>query len=272
MKLLILLMLSLTQLAWAQVETGSVVFVDFAQDEITVAADSRSFVPAISAHVDTECKISAFGNKFVFSLAGYASAQGRWTAASEARKVWESQSKIVSNVPILDRVVEGWITVMKNIYSDPVLIADARKRMEIEDDPIVASAVFAAMDKSGNLRSKLVEIYFDIGLFDLLKQIRIVPKVIDVTVGQSSLGHSEIIDEFRNGTTERARDYMNWYTARIASLPLHQRRAEFTSKMAELTVLLHPDKDALAFPIDVLQLRQRTGVHWVWKKPNCPEN
>ena len=58
--------------AWPQIEGGTVVFVYFSKDEVTVAADSRTIRIPDGAQFDTECKISAFGNQFVFSLAGIA--------------------------------------------------------------------------------------------------------------------------------------------------------------------------------------------------------
>ena len=55
--------------ATAQVKTGTVLYVDLSKDEFIVAADSR-WIFLGGNHDDTECKIQAFGNQFVFSMAG----------------------------------------------------------------------------------------------------------------------------------------------------------------------------------------------------------
>ena len=62
-------LLSPISAATAQVKTGTVLYVDLSKDEFTVAADSRSIFLG-GNHDDTECKILAFGNQFVFGMAG----------------------------------------------------------------------------------------------------------------------------------------------------------------------------------------------------------
>jgi len=55
--------------ATAQVKTRTVLYVDLSKDEFKVAGDRRSIFLG-GNHDDTECKILAFGNQFVFSMAG----------------------------------------------------------------------------------------------------------------------------------------------------------------------------------------------------------
>src|SRR5258708_19739793 len=61
------LLLSPISAATAQVKTGTVLYVDLSKDEFIVAADSR-WIFLGGNHDDTECKIQAFGNQFVFSM------------------------------------------------------------------------------------------------------------------------------------------------------------------------------------------------------------
>jgi hypothetical protein len=215
-----------SQLVWPQVETGSVVVGTFDQDEITIAADSRKTMLETGIHDDTECKISAFGNNFVFAVAGTAGSVGGWTAASVARTTWEAESKVASDTPLLDRVVDGWIKAMEKIYGDPELIAIVRRR--ITDVPVVATAAFAAMDKSGNLGLEGINILFDLNLFDTTKQVRLFHSVFAAPVGATiATGRNDVALEFRYKTTQRAKDYANWYETRVDNLALHQRRAEW---------------------------------------------
>jgi len=269
-KYLIPLVLFLSQFAWPQVETGSVIFADFEQDEITIAADSRKNIPENGSHDDSECKISAFGKKFVFSLAGTIERSGHWNARSVARKTWESESKVASKTPLLDRVVAGWIKAMWKFYGEPDTISNIKKHMT--GDPVVATAIFAALDKSDTLRMKAVNIDFDPRLFDTENKVKLIDDVSEIPANSHvSMGHDEIAEEFYAGASPRAKDYMTRYVSQIAGLPLHQRRAELFSKLIELSVSLHPNKDQLALPVDVLQIRKGTGVYWARVKPNCPE-
>jgi hypothetical protein len=270
MKLLPFLLLLFTQFAWSQFKTGTVVYVDFAQDELTLAADSRMNIGS-GGHNDSECKISAFGSKFAFSMAG-AARIGQWNAHSAAREVWKRESKSKSDATLLSRLINGWIEVAKPIYATRDLIADVRKHMSSGDDPVVATAFFAAVDNSGKLKASAVNIDFDLPLFDSTGEIKLISNAHEIPAASSiSMGHDDVVIEFRHDTTQRAKEYMNWFRRRIAALPPHRQRAELASKYIELSILLHPKSNELAFPIDVLQLRA-DGVHWVWRKSNCPVN
>lgn len=271
MKLLPFLVLLISQFAWAQFKSGTVVYVDFAQDELTVAADSRMNI-ASGGHDDSECKISAFGSKFLFSMAG-AARIGQWNAHSAAREVWKRESKSKSDdATLLPRTVNGWIEVAKPIYATPDLIAEIRKHMSSGDDPVVATAFFAAVDKSGRLKASAVNINFDLPLFDSTGEVKLISNANGIPADSSfSMGHDDVVIEFRHDTTQRAKEYMNWFRRRIAALPPHRQRAELASKYIELSILLHPKNNELAFPIDVLQLRA-DGLHWVSRKGNCPED
>src|SRR6266849_10059738 len=63
-------MLLTIQLARPQVKNGTILFINFTPDDLSVAADSRMTLGETGKYDDTECKISAFGNKFVFTMAG----------------------------------------------------------------------------------------------------------------------------------------------------------------------------------------------------------
>lgn len=263
--------LSLNQFALSQIQTGTVVFADFTKNEITIAADSRGTSSRTGAHKDTDCKISAFGNKFVFAMAGASTLNGHWEAKSIAREVWEAQSKISSTTPLLDRVVDGWNRAMKELYSDADFIASIRP--PVTGVPVIATAMFGATDDAGTLRLKTVDITFDPFLFDTQRKVQIVQNVKEVPAGQIRvMGHKEIPLEFWRGTSQRARDYDGRFNLRISNLPIDQQRAKRASKMIELSILLDPKKEELGFPIDVLQLRKGSGVRWVRRKANCPEN
>src|ERR1700674_2194467 len=92
--LIVALLLIPIRIARPQVKSGTVFYVDVTKDEVTIAADSRTTI-SDGRQNDMECKISAFGNQFVFVMSGLVSAEGidGWSGHSIAREVWEVKSK-----------------------------------------------------------------------------------------------------------------------------------------------------------------------------------
>jgi hypothetical protein len=267
MKFLPVLMLW-SQLAFSQVKTGTVIYANFEKDEITIAADSRINIPGLDGHDDMECKIVALSPKSIFSLAGIAERSNHWDAFEVARQTWKIESKKTLTTNLLNRVVSEWLSTMEKSYADPYVIKDLRAHMK--DEPIVATAIFAAVDNTGTLRMEAVDISFDSLFFDSTQQVKLVDKITEIPAhSHISMGHDEVVIEFHDKTTQRAKDYMAWYERRLAGMTVSQSQAELASKFIELSILLHPDNSELGFPIEVLQLRPGTGVHWISHKPKC---
>ena len=272
MKYFLTLLVLSGKMAWPQVETGSVLYVDFSQDEVTIAADSRMTVPTTGGHDDTECKISAFGDKFVFAMAGAVKFSGDngWDAHVIARRIWQSEIAENDAAKLVISVSDKWVAEMENIYRKPDVIRQLRKH--VSDSGVIANATFAASDKSGNLIARAVNIWFDLPLFDSKGTISVSHEGEYLAVGKSiGAGLDEIIDEFQERSSTRAREYIQWFAPQLSGMSPSQRHAAIASKFIELSILLHPRNAELGFPIDILQLVRTTGVRWVLRKPNCPE-
>jgi len=57
--------------ALAQISSGTIIVVDFAEDQLVIAADSRSTLNENAGSPnDTECKTTAFGNQLIFATTG----------------------------------------------------------------------------------------------------------------------------------------------------------------------------------------------------------
>lgn len=143
--------------------------------------------------------------------------------------------------------------------------------MKPGDDPVLESAVFAATDSSGGLAVHAINVCFDLKLFDSVGALSVLHHGSDVAEKDSPLigGHDEIAREFFFRTSPRAKAYMNWFQSRISHLSASDQQAEIGSKMIELSILLHPQNHELGFPIDVVQLRRKSGVYKRWLKPRC---
>src|SRR6266852_284041 len=83
-------LLFLAPIAWSQLKTGTVIYVDLAKNEFTFAADSR-LTMTNGGHDDTECKILAFGNQFALAMSGVVKV-ANWDAHAVARRIWTEES------------------------------------------------------------------------------------------------------------------------------------------------------------------------------------
>jgi hypothetical protein len=279
--LLCVLIMTLRSPAWAQMQHGTVIYFDFSQDDLTIAADSRT--GAAGRTVDTECKISAFGDQFIFAVSGLArrttslpsgSEVTKWTAQSIARSAWQtatSDNRSGSAPMLVAGVAAKWLSRMENNFASPDAIRLARPYLAQSDEHILAEGLFAATDKAGNLSMKAATIFVDLPLFDSTGQIRLWHETYDGKPDTwGSTGYDEVVEEFKRRTSERARQYMQQFEGSISALTKSEQRASLAAKLIELSILYHPKKEILGPPIDVLQLVRGSGVHWIHRKESCP--
>jgi len=274
--IILLLVTVYVPIAWPQVRSGTVIYLYAGRDEVTVAADSRAsaFDPSgqPTGHTDSECKISMFGSQFVFVHAGIVGSDAtKWNPHSVALQAWKEQSATHRTAEALvHAVAKSWTTTMEGLLNDQNIISIQRRRMGIGSDPVLATALFAGTDSSGGMAVRAVEITFDLNLFDSTNVIRLMHDGFDPSAGDHVVGgHSEIVNEFIAKSSPRAAEYMAWYDQRISALSASEQQAELASKYIELSLLLNEHRDELGFPIDVVQLRRKSGVFRRWLKPNC---
>lgn len=249
---------------------GSIVFVIFTPDNLTIAADSR-LTRLAGGHDDTECKISAFGSKFAFAMAGVVFTSGDGNPHSIARGIWQAKTRTnPSTTELISDVAEEWTDKMEKLYAQSGAIGGIRKRTGGES---LATAYFAATDRTGQTILADVQINFDGQLFDKSGRIHIThDKRILRSDNWYSAGRHEIADEYIKGTSDRAKTFMVPFRTQLAALAPSERDAKMASKLVELSILLHPLKADLAPPVDVLQMKPGIGTHWVSIKPNCPKD
>ena len=192
----------------------------------------------------------------------------KWYAPSVAREIWERESKTVSSTALLQRVGDEWIEAAERVYGVPRVIQDVRKH--VIKIPVITTAFFATIDNSGKLQTRAINIGFDPRLFDATGKVKLTHDSGELYPNSLLIGGlGEVANEFNFQATPRAKNYMSWFKSHIADLPSDRQHAELDSKLVELSILLHPRNKELGFPVDVLQLQEGTGVHWVWRKPNC---
>ncbi len=272
-KYLALLLLLSGKMAWPEHHTGSVIYVNLSKSEITMSADSK-VTSSKSGDNHTDCKISAFGDKFAFEIAGLIKDDNPhgWDARLIARKSWKSESLHESDaVKLVQAVTDKWIAATKKIYSDPEYLR--HKRLSHPESDTIANVVFAATDKKGKLAAKAVNVVFDITAFDSKGIVHLSYPSGNLSPGEwKAAGSDEIITEYITGVSVRAMEFLKqWRTQQASNPSPSARQADLATKIIDLSIRLHPHPERIGPPVDVLQIMPTTGIHWIQRKPECPE-
>ena len=235
-----------------------------------MSADSKT-IGAETGKVYSQCKIIAFGDKFVFQIAGLIDNKipNGWDARLIAKNIWKSESLHESDAATLvQRVSDKWIEETKIIYSDPEYIKHKRKFQP--ESPVIANVVFAATDKNGQLSARAVNVVFDIRAFDSTGKVALGYPFEDEVPGKwITAGSSEIIREYMDRSTPRARAFMDKWDVANAKLSSGARQAALAREMIDLSIRLHPNRIKLGRPIEVVQIEPTKGIRWIANENRC---
>ena len=272
MKWIPIIIILVSQVTGPQVQTGAgtVLFLLYSPTLLTVAADSRLTMLG-GEHKDTECKISAFGNKFIFTMAGVVFTNGdKRNPHLISRKIWEVESRKESSAPalVLD-VANKWASKMEETFADPALMAKTRK---ITGGEALATADFAATDRSGKMALASAEMHFDGPLLDRSGQLHFIHEVKLLTARRwYSAGRDDIVKEYMRRTSPRSQQFIAKLGPELSGLPPDESDARLARELIESSIALSVNKNDLAAPVDVVQLRPTLGVKWISLKPNCEQ-
>lgn len=273
--------------ALAQVPSGSVVVVNFGEDKIVIAADSRMVSSGswfTKPPDDTFCKIATLGDKLVFASVRDVGRNnptnydlvGNWNNIKIAREVWAAH-------PRNDKTAEAWLQEVAEDWGEIVAkhwrwdflfnhaeVVDAAAR----ENGVFTIAMFITMD-GGTVHMRTVLIAFTPNK----------PVPIDKVIGNGlgaglcwtcgknnpracALGELGIVEEFCKGTTERSK-IEPW----IIDSPLPPTAGEDarrTVRLVELTAKYVPA--VVGGKVDVLELDKTESIRWLTVKSNCRED
>jgi len=106
--------------ASTQVNSGTVVIINFAKDQIVVAADSLTNNPETGPDY-SYCKIATFDHQLIFTSVGHLSmaklAKPLWNNTDLAREAVRAVRRPNNRAVKLDSVVEHWAKALKNRWS-----------------------------------------------------------------------------------------------------------------------------------------------------------
>jgi hypothetical protein len=214
-----------TPLAYAQIESGTVVVVGYSKKKVIVAADSRE-TNDDGAYRDTACKIAALNDKLIFTATGRAKFISRdvslWDATREARTALMNTQKLNSDKvgDFLDRVAARWgVLLGTNIATN--MQRDASK---LSDEQVLVDGMFIGLDENRELhisheiiRAKIIENATEIQA-DGVKVVTILDKTIF-----RALGEGDISDEFELGKSTRS---LRWKIKTCLGSPRLRARAK----------------------------------------------
>ena len=257
MKWILVLPWLLTQLTGPPIKvgTGTATFLSYSPNVITFAADSRTTL-FVGAPNDTECKISAFENGFVFAMAGVTFQYDGQTPHDIARQMWTANSDEMNAAKLVSTVAEEWTKRMEDLYGQ--LPTSMFSKIRKFGGEMLTTAYFIATNKAGQMAGVSSEIKFDGKLFDLTSRVQIIHDVESLRPNTwYSAGLREITDEYRKESSDRAKEYMTSFMAQLIRLPPSERDAKLAAKLIELSILLIPTKTCWRFPLMSYSLKDQ---------------
>lgn len=263
--------------AIAQIESGTIIVLNSSQNEIAVAADSRSH--NATTYVDNRCKISALGNELIFAASG----KTGYGQLNGTRLVWDAHAIAHEKFRQLDRkhtktlplkLATSWGNeVKKKLQTD--LINDRAETISGANGDRLTAAIFAAFNSNGIsiITGQVTYRFRDNGkpvtAFTITNKIE---RPIAVFIGDA-----EIADEFNANATSRAAQWRD--EANIEATKAQDSVAFLAIKIVGLSIEFQPVKiingnmmHTIGGPIDALRLIHGQGIEWIQRKANCPEN
>jgi hypothetical protein len=257
---------------------GTIIVYTLTQDKVAIAADSRGKIPDMPGHPpdDTNCKITAFNNQFVFSAAG---TQGytpvlaidstpQWDNMTEAaRAVHLHQSESYgSAVAQVTAIAETWSSTIKMNWQ--FLYFGHRNvvmRAAEIGQGVLTTGIFAGA-KNGEVALAIREIRF----YPATSTVGVVSMVCPLGVFCAT-GKTDVFIEFSTGHGERAEAERKNWAAHLSTIRLLEKVGPEllqAVRFAELVKELD-SSGTVGGEIDALELRKNGGIYWYQLKDNC---
>ena len=268
--LVALFVTSFSFLARAQVNTGSIVVFELTnqRDRFIAAADSRAVFKSKLAE-DNHCKIAGFREQFVFAITGAASYPSgvrdrapSWDGIKEAGKVirLHGLNKPQSAETRVNTVADMWGRKLKNDWQDLYrwhrdIVEESAKRGK----GTLTTGIFATAVNG--------EIAVAVRSIDLTKEKVVVAAPKDkCEIGLCASGLTDIFKEYVDKASQRAKDEAELWS--LSQRPDTEMR--WLIRLVDLTIeydLTHQ----VGGKIDVIELWKDGSIHWIQRKPECPE-
>jgi len=264
--------------AVGQIESGSTIIVVTANErELAIAADGRTSGP--DSYSNKGCKISAFGDKVVFTVAGRSGPRNdprspMWDAHAIAKQQFRRLSAKTAPDALPLELAEAWVAEIKKQVDKRIRLTGSRIVAGLDDDNLM-TAVFAGVKKDGTIAAAQATVTY---LVRDSKNVDLIPIAKAMPISTSFpwiLGRRKILDEMATDTpTAKAwRDAIELDVKRSSD-----QIAERAIADVDLTINNLPktnvDRKSVPFsvvgpPISAVRLTSK-GIEWI-RKGNCPQ-
>lgn len=261
--------------ALAQIDSGTIVVINFTKDKIVVAADSRSLNQETLVPDDSYCKISTFRHQLIFTSVGAASFKDRvsgaiiWDNAELARNAVRSALTKDGDIDI-DAAISSFATAVKSKWdSVPRLQA-----MNVADENAGVLTAGGFIDTRSGMRVGVIRFDKNNLLDPIQYQIGDTSNdcwpcsQADPTERVCVAGkHFDVAENFCSEKATRPKIVVRTHLKKSTSA------AKLATRIVELTIDKYETtaKD-VGGKVDVVTLTKDGGVTWNALKKGCPEN
>lgn len=267
-------------IASGQLEHGTVVVSIVSSNRVIVAADSRALKPG-NLSSDDACKITALGTQLLFTEAGV-SADTHTVLISKNRSIRQEAIRAFSKfqsskskADAVDEVSANWLRSVKRIYLRE-LESNPQKVLRSATNGVLIGSSFVGLDQTGQVKAREIDITFDRAKLGKtgVPTLTVNNQLWNIA-GQPIIkifGHAEIIKEFRQESSERARaEEERW------RLEMNAHRNEDTDLLyavflVDLTSSYAPAEWGVGGPVDEAEMLPKAGVQWIHRKSECSAN
>jgi hypothetical protein len=279
--------------ARSQVRSGSIVVMSRSRQRVIIAADSRVNFGG-GKYEDTSCKITALSDKLIFAATGIVGDSSyllpgglRFDARGEANRVFIQYSQAPANfldLGTVGTIASNWGAAMAEHFraaaeASPASLEQWLKRVELSHEPTFVVGVFAGLEPDGEISVYSVNVEYAQsreGAAPSEPYLLTSMPVPDDLPGDVSLltpfGMSEIVNEIREGKTDRAKQEINARDLLQNTLSAEAFARSQAIRLVDLTIAYHAKQEFVGGRIDAVELRRAGKLHWLQRKENCPEN
>jgi len=267
-------------IANAQLQHGTVVVFIVSTNRVIVTADSRALGPG-NLSSDDACKITALGTQLLFTEAGVSAdthtilISKNWSIRQEAIRAFSKFQISKSKADPVDEVSANWLRSVKRIYLRE-LESNPQKVLRSATNGVLMGSSFVGLDRTGQVKVREIDITFDRAKLEKtgVPTLTVNSQLWDI-VDQpviKIIGHAEIIKEFRQESSERARaEEQRW------QLEANAHRNEDTDLLyavflVDLTSSYAPPEWGVGGPVDEVEVLPKRGIQWIQRKPECSAN
>jgi hypothetical protein len=256
----------------------SIIVIEHSQTGLAIAADSRQVDERTGALSDNACKLLALGAKLVFAAAGQSvpvpegspvfGAEVQWTY-DEARIAFERlQSQSASN-PV-EAVAKVWKESIQKVLEE-TFSKYPDSFVQMPQGGYLLKGVFAGLDAKGEISLMQVSVKPKRPPTIEMRIERIIP---GERLAHLALGRTEIVTEFSDLRTERARVEAAQRERELATLDPVARVSRGATRLVDLTIgFLQPeripDQASVGGKIDSMELRRRGEIRWLQRSDAC---